>query len=141
MVDWTRRTLAGLAAVLLLAGCGGGSSSGNAGDEPEKPKPRSEIEAAHQFCMDTEAIGAQAKATMTLQDEGHSVSFDTAEDNNVKGVACVFRRLDTPDRIVDGMDATTAMMGRQKATQGDLTYEWSYHPDSGLQLVVYDDET
>ena len=67
-----------------------------------------------------------------------AIADKASGSNNINGVVCVFTAVGTPNRIVTNIDSTTAMMGRQKAESDDITYEWSYHPDSGLQLVMYD---
>jgi hypothetical protein len=30
------------------------------------------------------------------------------------------------------------MMGRQSSTDGNLTYEYTYHPDNGLYVLITD---
>ena len=57
----------------------------------------------------------------------------------IADLACVMVQIDTPQRIAAAMDSTTAMMGRQHEEDGDFTYEWSYHPDNGFDLIIEED--
>ena len=76
--------------------------------------------------------------TMDVTDGGHTLVFDTGSTGDVDGVGCAVVDLNTPDRIITNMDATSAMMGRQSEKANGLLYEWSYHPDTGMQLVISD---
>jgi hypothetical protein len=75
-----------------------------------------------------------------LGDQGRSLSMKTQGDESdgatVDEVACVLRRLKTPDSVVDEMDATRALDGRQRASWNGLEASWIYHPDDGLQIIV-----
>jgi hypothetical protein len=45
-----------------------------------------------------------------------------------------------PGSIVARLDSTRAMDGVQQATWDSYTATWSYHPDSGIDLIIEDGE-
>lgn len=78
-----------------------------------------------------------------LQDEGSSITFDTegAEDlsgDDYEDVACVLTGLDAPDRVISQMDRTRALDGTLDASWDDYEASWNYHPDSGMNLTIYE---
>jgi hypothetical protein len=74
-----------------------------------------------------------------LADAGHTIIVNThSENGSVKGVGCVLAILDTPKSIMSRVSSTNALMGSQHATADGLRYDWSYHPDNGLQMVITD---
>lgn len=78
---------------------------------------------------------------LDLADEGHTLIVDTGtedESNSSLAYLCVTLALDTSEAVQSSIETTTSMMGRQTRTDGDLTYEWSYHPDNGLHVVITD---
>ena len=103
------------------------------------------------------AVGAEANASSAIPDavkacnatgsgvnvgdKGKSVSFDTKGKDDSSGasiddVACVLGKLNVPDSVVSQMDHTNALQGRQTADWDGFNASWSYHPDSGLNLIV-----
>lgn len=54
------------------------------------------------------------------------------------GLTCVLEDLDTSQAILAQMNSTTAMMGVQSGTDGELAYQWSDHPDNGVNMVITD---
>ena len=114
------------ALVLALTGCADVTSSSSASTTDDPP-----LQAAYDSCSDSDG-------TLDVGDDGHSLFSDTGAEGKLTETACVLLAIDTPDRIVNEMDSTTALMGRQSAEDGDFTYEWSYHPDNGMNLVIAD---
>lgn len=61
---------------------------------------------------------------------------------------CLLEGIQTPDHVTRSMDTTRALDGRQDASwdflapegdaawDGQVSAEWSYHPDSGMNLIV-----
>jgi hypothetical protein len=87
-----------------------------------------------------ECIGARGWKTLTLGDEGHSLIIDTeSEYGPLGGLTCVLGQLGTSQAIVAQMESTTAMMGVQEADDGSLHYQFSYHPDNGVNMVITDE--
>lgn len=121
------------AAVLLLVtgGCGDASPKKGVHAKPVK----TQLEKAYDACD----IAAGTK--IELADGNHSIIINgvTGDDDNFTDIVCLVSTLNTPQYIVSEIDNTTAMMGRQHEEDGGLTYEWSYHPDNGLDMVIHED--
>lgn len=78
---------------------------------------------------------------ITLADEGHTVIADTGSElGDFYPIECLFAELKTSSALTSQMSSTTAMMGVQEASEGALTYKWSYHPDNGLNLIITESE-
>lgn len=107
-----------LAALFLLASCGGGQT---------------ELQAAYKACQDESGI-----SVLEVADGGHSLIVDTQESGDLSALACAMLELEVPDSLVSEIDNTSAMMGRQTAEANGLTYSWSYHPDNGLNMTITD---
>lgn len=73
---------------------------------------------------------------VTVSDGGETVVVDTGKYGNVYGVACIMSKLGTPQSVIARVDSTTSMMGSQHAEVDGITYDWSYHPDNGLNMVI-----
>lgn len=57
-------------------------------------------------------------------------------DASVEDVACVLVELRAPRSVLQQMDMIRAIDGMQTANWGDLTAQWTYHPDAGLNLLI-----
>ena len=84
---------------------------------------------------------AQSSSGISVGDNGQSVSIDTKGQKDSSGAsitdtACILKKLNVPDSVVSEMDATNALQGRQSATWDNIDATWSYHPDSGLNLIL-----
>ena len=53
---------------------------------------------------------------------------------------CLIHYLDTPDYVIDQIEATTSLMGLREADWNGYHAEWSYHPDNGLDITIVDTE-
>lgn len=78
-----------------------------------------------------------------VKDQGNTITFDTKGAHDAAGdpladVACVLTTLNAPSRVVAAMDATRALDGVQKDAWDGIDARWSYHPDSGLNLILSD---
>ncbi len=71
--------------------------------------------------------------SVLLDGEGEDVGSGTL---TVTQIACVLNEVDIPDSVVYRIDDTRALDGRQNADWDGMTASWSYHPDSGLDLVL-----
>ncbi|KQY56711.1 hypothetical protein [Nocardioides sp. Root140] len=97
---------------------------------------QTDLESAYEACSN-----ADESETLTLADEGMSLIVATeSEYGPVAGLACILLELDTSEAVVASMDSTTAMMGVQEADDGSIHYQWSYHPDNGINMVITDVE-
>jgi hypothetical protein len=79
-------------------------------------------------------------------DEGHSVimsgfnPFDPSLSTGFEAYDCVRGALGLPEWTSEVMGRTTSLSGLVSVEVGDYTVMWSYHPDNGPLVVVYDDE-
>jgi len=80
--------------------------------------------------------------TLSVGDEGYTLVIDTgSEYGPVEGLACVLAGLETSKAVTAQMGNTTSMMGVQEANDGDLHYQFSYHPDNGMNVVITDNSS
>jgi hypothetical protein len=117
-----------------LAGCG----------QPED----TELGKAYTDCTDPQEDGKPIGGAdaLELADEGHTLIIETEGEDDMDGYLaylCVVSMLDTSERVTSSIETTTSMMGRQTATdpQSDLEYEYSYHPDNGLYVLIADEKS
>jgi hypothetical protein len=76
-----------------------------------------------------------------LADGGHTLIIETEDDEDLEGLLayqCILDELDTSERVRSSIETTTSLMGRQSSTDGELTYEYAYHPDNGLNVLITD---
>lgn len=130
----TRTLIVSVGLLLTLAGCADTGTS--LAGEPEQTA----LEKAYEHCRPDDPNG-----TLELLDGGEAMSINTMSvdvggDAELDGLVCVFMLLDVPERIITQMDSTSAMMGVRTATDGSFTYEWTYHPDNGLNVLIADGE-
>jgi len=84
----------------------------------------------------------KCKATANLADHGRTLSFDTEGNEDISGdsvvdVACVLVYLKAPSYVVTQIDNTRALDGMQRARWGRFRASWTYHPDNGLNIIIY----
>ena len=151
-------TFAVVGAVCLLAACGSptaspsesssastgessvsASASESPSEEPTPEVPESPLVAAVDTC------GVEGKAGFDLGDEGYTLSVDAKGDDESRGakiddVACILFALDVSDAIVSRIDSTRALDGTQDGEWDQFRATWSYHPDSGLNLIIEADQ-
>jgi hypothetical protein len=79
-----------------------------------------------------------------IADEGKTLIVDMMGEEDYVGasysdVSCVVNDADLamPDYIVSAIETTRALDGRQSGDWESFEAQWSYHPDSGLDLVIY----
>jgi hypothetical protein len=112
---------------------------------------------AHKQAVHASAVAAEKAASKTLSralsgcsitegddadiaDGGYTLTINGEGNDDFSGVAiddwaCLTTALKTPQSVVSHIDQTTSLDGRQSATWGDLTLDWTYHPDRGLDGV------
>ncbi len=93
---------------------------------------------AHEACLPDGGVGIR------LADDDRTLLLDTQGEDDLVGadyadLACLLLELDVPDRVVAQIDSTRALDGRQSDTWDRFTATWSYHPGSGLDLLVVED--
>jgi hypothetical protein len=84
----------------------------------------------------------KCKVTPNLADHGRTLSFDTEGEEDTSGdsvvdVACVLLFLKAPSYVITQIDNTRALDGMQRARWGPFRASWTYHPDNGLNIVIY----
>lgn len=129
-------TVGATAAVLglLVSGCGTGTS---------------ELEAAHDECryrFEDEDLGSVTPDMFTarLLDGGRAVQVDGRGEDDSQSeqtgamltAICLLEELDSPDSLIARMETTRALDGIQNATYDGYLYSWSYHPSSGMNLLI-----
>ena len=86
------------------------------------------------------ACDVETNPWITVGDEGRSISMQSegeeAAGANFEDLACVLLELDTPDSVINRIDSTRALDGRQTGTWEDFSASWGYHPDNGLDIVI-----
>lgn len=76
-----------------------------------------------------------------LADDGATLVLDTQGEDDSTGMDyldlyCVAGALDMPASVMTQIEQTRAMDGRVSGSWDGLSASWSYHPDSGLDLMV-----
>lgn len=121
------------AATFGLAGCGSSDDAG-AGKAEETELTTARDDCAASADGDPEAFNEM----FDVGDGGHTLIVHGAMTEDVAGLACILAAIKTPDSVISQMDTTTSMMGRQSADAGGYNYEWSYHPDNGINMTITD---
>lgn len=119
--------LVALAALVVI----GKLSSSN----PKSPTYRAPALVAAQTTCDPGKFGttvADGNKTLVINGKG---AEDTA-GITVDAEVCILKELGVSSAATAHMESTRALDGRQSDAWGDYRASWSYHPDSGLDLVV-----
>lgn len=74
-------------------------------------------------------------------DKGAGLTIDTKGEDDSSGAsmvatACILKSLEIPESVIAQMDATTAMQGRQTAAWENVEASWTYHPDTGVKVII-----
>jgi len=76
-----------------------------------------------------------------ILDDGHSVIFEDASFLNAfDGYECLAEQIGLPEWTREVMSRTTSLAGLVTVELGEYTVMWSYHPDNGALVVLYDSE-
>jgi hypothetical protein len=54
----------------------------------------------------------------------------------VTQLACILLELQTPVSVVAVMEETRALDGRQEGTWEGFKASWTYHPDTGMDMII-----
>lgn len=147
------RWTAGTASMtLLLAGCGGGSAlladAYQACEEAfTTDDDDSDAEDADTEKASVLGAGLGAKYYMAeLHDDGRTVTVegrgqDDPTDEMIGSMLtsqCLLGELEAPQSLRSRMESTRALDGRQSYESEGIGYEWSYHPNSGMSVIIED---
>jgi len=88
----------------------------------------------------TETCGVENSPYIVVGDEGQSVSMDSVGEESAGAeyadILCVLNELDVPDSVLNRINSTRALDGRQTADWNNLTASWGYHPNSGANIII-----
>jgi hypothetical protein len=104
---------------------------------------QTELEAVEDECDGEE--GDPGWAFVYTADDGQTLIVDHKGEEDLVGatieqLACVLFELDVPSSIAARMDSTRALDGVQTGTWDSYTVTWSFHPDTGIDLIIEDGE-
>ncbi|MCW3817887.1 hypothetical protein ONA91_25895 [Micromonospora sp. DR5-3] len=125
---------AGAVAALLLAGAGIYTAFRTSPTPTPLAEQKSPLTLAKEKCgtsLADYAVLGDGGGTLTLHGDGKEssgLSFSTLE--------CYWSELKMPDSVKQEVLATRALDGRQSGDWDGIHASWSYHPDSGLQMVI-----
>lgn len=87
-----------------------------------------------------ENCNVESNPWITIGDEGQSLSMNSLGEESdgaeFDDVFCVLDALNTPDSVLNRMNTTRALDGRQSADWDTFSASWGYHPDNGLDVVI-----
>lgn len=141
--SWLLPAGAGLAigtvlGLLIGFSAAGGGSTGNSLSvgKDDSTLNQSIIDEAVETCgMDAEGY--------TVLDGGAAIELDTAgKDYSDSGTSnfvayyCMLNQLGVPETTQQKMGRTRALDGTQSDSWDSLTASWSYHPDSGVNVLI-----
>lgn len=126
--------LLGVIGTLSVNGIVQAASAASAAEaEANKPKPLAE--AVNKCNLSSQTISAK------LGDDGHTLSLDGKGKEDLNGLAwidieCALEAVNVPDYVREQMGSTRALDGTQRESWGNFSAAWSYHPDSGMNVVL-----
>jgi hypothetical protein len=87
-----------------------------------------------------ETCGVETNRWIDVGDEGMSLSMQSLGEESsgaeFEDVFCMLDELDTPDSVLNRINTTRALDGRQTADWDGFSASWGYHPDNGLDIVI-----
>ena len=141
------RPLVATASILLcvaLSSCGGGGATSTPDEAPSDEPTTTALEDASAVCADEEVgnpldpdNSKPASTYITVEDEGQTLLVQGGDQFSTPAVGfCVLDALDAPASTTSKIEGTTAMMGRQTDEFDGYEITWSYHPDTGLDMII-----
>ncbi|WP_017541947.1 hypothetical protein [Nocardiopsis halophila] len=84
--------------------------------------------------------GLNDGSAVRVKDEGRTLALETAGTDasglRFAEVECVLEVVGAPDHVVEAMMSTRALDGRQSQEWEGFEAQWSYHPDSGMSVLL-----
>ena len=85
------------------------------------------------------------EGVVSVEDGGKTLIINTkSKDEDTLGMTtlsleCVYEQLEIPKHITERIGATRSLDGRQDGEWDGFTASWSYHPDSGANVIIVQD--
>jgi hypothetical protein len=83
-------------------------------------------------------------AGVRIGDEGKTLSIDMMGEDEYDGatiddIICVVNSplLEMPQFVINSIETTRALDGKQDGDWAGFEAQWSYHPDNGLDLMIH----
>lgn len=126
----------GLAGLMIGAGILGGiwgitAAAGGDSENTSASNAETTLSDAKSECdIDDDSTGITA--------DSRSVTFSGAGKYGaaLDDLTCLLEEVHAPASTTSKIDQTRALDGRQEDAWGDFEASWTYHPDSGLNLVI-----
>ena len=145
---WNRKVLTALlaAAVLVAAGVVGAVLLTGRGDAKaagsSKPSETPTTAAPEVLPLQEAWLACHSGTgggTLSVADEGRTLVIDTKSSSGpTEGLVCALASLETSKSIVAQLQHAAALTGIQQADDNGLHYQFSYHPDTGINMVITD---
>jgi hypothetical protein len=108
----------------------------------DSPAPE---EAATETATDEDQFADLFSGVVRAEDGGKTLIVNTKpKDDDPLGLTslaldCIYGELAVPAHISERIGVTRALDGRQDGSWGEFTASWSYHPDSGANIIIAQD--
>lgn len=129
--------------IAVLAACGDSSEVTTAEPAAAVTPATPPLQLVAEQCELPESASGDAGMTLILDGEGKDDRklidgevTTVGEKLAIEDIGCTLGGIGTPDSIVAMMEGTRAMDGRQTQTADGYSYTWSYHPDTGLDIII-----
>ena len=100
------------------------------------------VEDASETATDEDPFAELFVGVIRVEDGGKTLIVNTKpQDDDPIGLTslaldCIYEQLAVPVHITERIGVTRALDGRQDGSWGEFTASWSYHPDSGANLII-----
>lgn len=129
--------------LLMVTACGDDSNNESTPVNPPSPTSTA-LEEAGEACGDLNVGNPldpdnqqPASSYITVEDEGRTLLIDGGDQFSTPPAGfCVLEELDAPAGTTSKVEGTTALMGQLTDEFGEYELTWSFHPDSGLNMIV-----
>jgi len=121
------------------ASCSGTQPLDNLLSESDSDAPG---EDSAETSSDNAALEKYFEGVLSVEDDGTTLIVATLpEDDDPLGVSslaigCIEEELEVPKWLQESISSTRALDGRQSEEWDNLSAQWGYHPDSGLNLII-----
>ncbi len=119
----------------LVTGCAGGSGSTSVPSSSTASVKATRFKVAARECKADAFIEDSGKSLIM---DGAGITGDTAGKASVTQQACILKTLGASSAVVAHIDSTRALDWQQTDEWDGIKARWTYHPDSGLDIVLTD---